>query len=160
MTTLKPRKPEESEVTLCQIIFPEQANPFGITHGGELLKIMDNAAGACAMKHAEGMVVTRSVNNVDFSHIVKIGDLVSVHAKIVYVSQHTMQILVSVQAEDLEERKTHHCASAYFVYATLDENKKILPVPALILSTTEEKTAFADGQERMAQIKKLNSTSS
>lgn len=47
----------ESATILSQIILPSQTNLAGTVHGGELMKMMDNCAGACATKHARSIAV-------------------------------------------------------------------------------------------------------
>ena len=38
------------EAALAQMVLPYQANPAGNVHGGEIMKIMDTAAGAPGQK--------------------------------------------------------------------------------------------------------------
>lgn len=66
MTELVPKTIAESVVVLSEIILPAQTNAVGNAHGGELLKIMDSAAGACAVKHSRSITVTAGVDNVNF----------------------------------------------------------------------------------------------
>ena len=41
-----------NKVVLSQVMLPQQANVAGNVHGGEIMKFMDSAAGAAAMKYA------------------------------------------------------------------------------------------------------------
>ena len=38
-----------NQVVMSQVMLPHQANVAGNVHGGEIMKFMDMAAGACAM---------------------------------------------------------------------------------------------------------------
>jgi acyl-CoA hydrolase len=40
------------ELTLAQVMLPEDANPRGNVHGGTLMKLADSAGGVCATRHA------------------------------------------------------------------------------------------------------------
>lgn len=42
---------KHSEVKMAQVMLPDQANPSGYVHGGELVKLIDNAAGVVAARH-------------------------------------------------------------------------------------------------------------
>ena len=46
------------ELTLAQVMLPEDANPRGNVHGGTLMKLADTAGGICATRHARRSMVT------------------------------------------------------------------------------------------------------
>jgi acyl-CoA hydrolase len=41
----------DSRITMAQVVLPYHANPAGNMHGGELMKLMDAAAGVVARRH-------------------------------------------------------------------------------------------------------------
>ena len=43
-----------NQIAMSQVMLPHQANVAGNVHGGEIMKFMDMAAGAVAMKYAKG----------------------------------------------------------------------------------------------------------
>ena len=46
------RTVDDSKVVLSQVIMPVHAGPGGIfAHGGEVIKLMDTAAGLAALRH-------------------------------------------------------------------------------------------------------------
>lgn len=144
----------ESVVSLSQIILPAQTNPAGTAHGGELLKMMDNAAGACATKHSRAIVVTAGIDNINFHAPVFMGNLVICNANLTYVSNRSMEIAVSIEAEDLMNGNRQCCMTAYFIFVALDEktmNPKV--VPQLELVNTVEKMEFEAGRQRMQERK-------
>ena len=51
-----------NQVVMSQVMLPHQANVAGNVHGGEIMKFMDMAAGACAMKYARSNCVTARVD--------------------------------------------------------------------------------------------------
>lgn len=53
---------KHSHSILAQLVLPMQANPAGNVHGGEIMKMMDSAAGVAAQKHAHTNVVTARVD--------------------------------------------------------------------------------------------------
>ena len=48
-------RPFETELTLAQVMLPEDANPRGNVHGGTLMKLADSAGGVCATRHARSL---------------------------------------------------------------------------------------------------------
>ncbi len=70
----KERTVGHSATSIAQLMLPHQANPAGFVHGGELMKMMDNAAGVVAARHAGTNVVTARVENIDFKSPVRVGN--------------------------------------------------------------------------------------
>lgn len=153
---MKAKTVSDSALSLNQVIFPEHTNPFGIAHGGEMLKLMDNAAGACAAKHCLSMVSTRGIYNVDFLAPIQLGSIVYCQAHLTFVSTHAMEIKVELFAENIKENQKKLCITAYFVYVAVDENMQLLEVPPLLLTNEKEKNEFRLGQERMQKRKALD----
>ncbi|SHH02421.1 Acyl-CoA hydrolase [Thermosyntropha lipolytica DSM 11003] len=145
----------ESATTLSQIILPSQANPAGTAHGGELLKMMDNCAGACATRHSRAIVVTAAIDNINFHAPVFVGNLVTCKAHLTYVSNSSMEVAVSLEAEDLLQGTKECCMTAYFTFVALDMNRRPQKVPPLILLNDMEKEEFEAGKRR-SQERKAN----
>ncbi|MGE5389449.1 MAG: acyl-CoA thioesterase [Deltaproteobacteria bacterium] len=143
----------ETATTLSQIILPSQTNPAGTAHGGELLKMMDNCAGACATKHSRAIVVTAGIDNINFHAPVFMGNLASCHANVTYVSNHSMEIAVSIDAEDLLQGTKQCCMTAYFTFVALGQDMKPCLVPTLILENEVEKQEYEAGKVRVQQRK-------
>ena len=58
----------QSRVELAQIMMPEHANVAGNVHGGNLLKLVDQAGAIVAARHTHTNVVTASVDRFDHIH--------------------------------------------------------------------------------------------
>lgn len=146
----------ESATNLSQIILPSQTNPAGTAHGGELLKMMDNCAGACATKHSRSIVVTAGIDHISFHAPVFMGNLASGHANLTYVSNSSMEIAVSIDAEDLLQGTKQCCMTAYFTFVALNpEDMRSTRVPSLILENDLEREEFEAGRLR-SQERKAN----
>ncbi len=74
--TLKERTAGHSSITLVEVMLPHQGNIAGNVHGGEIMKMMDTAAGVVAARHAHSNVVTAKVEELNFLRPVHIGELV------------------------------------------------------------------------------------
>ncbi len=55
-----------SELTMTELMTPDKANFTGNVHGGDLLKLLDQAAYPCVSRYAGKPVVTLSVDQVIF----------------------------------------------------------------------------------------------
>ncbi len=145
------RTVSESRVTLSLVMQPQDANPAGNIHGGVIMKMIDNAAGVVAMRHARSNVVTASIDRLDFHNPVYIGDLVTLRASLNLVGRSSMEIGVRVESEQMTTGKIKHTASAYLTFVALDENGKSLEVAPLILETDEECRRQQNAQLRSSQ---------
>jgi uncharacterized protein (TIGR00369 family) len=132
-------------------MLPAHANPMGNVHGGVILKIADEAAAICAMRHAHRQCVTVAIDSVSFHSPVHVGQLLALEASLTYVGRTSLEVRVSVHAEDPISGTITHTNSAYFVFVALDEQGQVVPVPALELETDEERIRFAEGSERQKQ---------
>ncbi len=64
---LEGRSVAHSAVTLSQVIMPAQTGPGGVyAHGGEIMKMMDAAAGLAALRHSHSAVMTLRVGGINF----------------------------------------------------------------------------------------------
>lgn len=146
---MKAKTAAQSKVIMSQIMMPNQANPAGNIHGGELMKLMDLAAYAVTRRHARTNVVTARVDELQFHLPIRVGELVVCTAKIVFVGNTSMEVAVTVEVDDLDNDSEPRIAqSAYFTMVALDYRGKPVPVPQLIVMTKEEKTAFDEGKKR------------
>jgi uncharacterized protein (TIGR00369 family) len=146
---------KESQITMAVQMNPEDANPAGNVHGGVIMKYIDTAAGAVAIRHARKICVTASIDRLDFHHPVYIGDLVTLRASITMVGRTSMEVGVRVEAENLLTGKVRHTASAYLSFVAFDEKGVPTEVPPLILETDEENRRNCEAQirrqDRLAQ---------
>jgi len=144
----KGRTVGHSAVEMAQLMLPHQTNPAGFVHGGELMKLMDNAAGVVAARHSHANPVTAMVQDINFHNTVRVGDLVLVHGKITFTSRSSMEIRIDVEAEDLLTGKRRQALTAYYVMVAVDLQGKPVEVPPLIVITEEEDSLFNEGLAR------------
>jgi acyl-CoA hydrolase len=140
-----------SRVTLAQLMGPQDAAMHGHVHGGILMKLMDEAGGSAAMRHAQRPVVTVAVDQVLFREPVHLGDLVTVVAELTYIGHTSMEVQLEVTAQNLFTGQLTQTNTAYFVYVALDDQGRPTPVAPLLLETADEQRRWQAGQKRQAQ---------
>ena len=145
---LAPRSPSASEVTLSQHMDLSHANFMGNVHGGEIMKLIDTAAGIAASRHAGGPVVTASLDQMSFLHPVRVGDVVLVHASVNDVGRTSLEVGVRVEAEEILSGRRTHTSSAYLVFVALDERGQPRPVPGLVPETEAQRHRQAEAKIR------------
>jgi uncharacterized protein (TIGR00369 family) len=145
---MKEKRVQESSVIMAQQMNPQDANPAGNVHGGVIMRLIDNAAGCAACRHARSNVVTASIDRMDFHNPVFVGDLVTLSASLNFVGKTSMELGVRVEAESLITGYIRHTASAYLTFVSLDSNGHPLQLPPLIAETGEEKRRIREAEER------------
>jgi uncharacterized protein (TIGR00369 family) len=142
------KKVSETAVTMAQLMTPQDTNPVGNVHGGVIMKLIDEAGGAVAFRHARSNVVTASIDRLSFHYPVFVGDLVTLRASINMVGRTSMDVGVKVIAENLITGQVRHTASAYLTYVALDANLKPKPVAPIILESPDEERRFRQAMDR------------
>jgi len=155
---LRGRTVSHSAVNMAQWMLPDQANPAGYVHGGELMKLMDNAAYIAGVRHCSSNVVTAMVDDLHFLKPVRVGDLALIHGKVVFVSRSSIKVKVEIEREDPITGTKEKALAAYYIMVALDPEEKPMEVPPLIIFTEEEQKlyneAFEKHQERKEGVKK------
>jgi acyl-CoA hydrolase len=142
-----------SATTMSQMIWPDMAGRAGFAHGGEIMKLMDGAAGVVAVKHSHRDSVTARVEGINFYQPVRLYDLVTVNACLTFVGRSSMEVLVEVWSERIAEETKAHALTAHFVMVAVDEFGKPAEVPPLILSSDKEKALWEKGKKRYQACK-------
>ncbi len=114
------------------------------------MKVVDEAGGFAAMKHARNIVVTVAMDSMTFHSPVKIGTLLSLSASVTWVGRSSIEVGVRVEAENVVTGNVTHTNSAYLVYVALDQNGMPTPVPPLLIETEEEQRRWDEGAARQA----------
>lgn len=136
------------ELTLAQVMLPEDANPRGNVHGGTLMKLADTAGGVCATRHTRQRVVTVVMDSMTFEEPVYVGDLVTVHAQITWTGRTSIETEVSIKAENTISGDVRQISTAYFVYVATDANGRPTPVRPLEVDTPEQRQRWQAAEER------------
>jgi len=131
-------------------MLPSDANPYGNVHGGEVMKLIDEVAGAAATRHTRARVVTARIDQLSFLAPVYVGHLVTAKASVNHVGHTSMEVGVRVEAEDMLTGNVVHVASAYLVFVATDDHGKPVPVPLppLAAETDDERRRMTAAETR------------
>ena len=136
------KTPKESTIIMTEIVLPNDTNALGNLRGGKILHWMDIASAIAAGKHSNAVVVTASVDNVSFENPIKLGDVVTITAKVTRVFNTSMETHIEVWAENLPSQTRYKCNEAYYTFVALDSNGKPKKALALLPETEAEKKMF------------------
>ncbi len=142
------KRASDSQVTLSQQMMPSDANPLGNIHGGYIMKLVDEAGGLAAMRHAHRPVVTVALDSMSFLSPVKVGHLLTLRSAVNWVGKTSIEVGVRVEAENPITGEIVHTNSAFAVYVALDDTARPCPVPPLILESADERRRWEEAEAR------------
>ena len=148
---LKPKTPQDSIAIITEFVLPNDTNTLGNLMGGRLLHWMDIASAIAAHRHCGRIVVTASVNNVSFSRPIKLGAIVTMHAKVSRSFSSSMEVFIDVWVENTSTGEKVKSNEAIYTFVAVDQLGNPIQVPELIPETDEEKTRY-DGALRRRQL--------
>lgn len=140
--------PKHSETIMTEVVCPNDTNPMGILQGGRLVQWMDIASAVCAQNHAEHICVTASIDSVKFKSPAKVGDIITIKARITRSFNSSMEIFVQAWAKKVLSQKAYLINESYFTFVALDDNAKpvnVLPVKPV---SAHEKAEFENAGRR------------
>ncbi|KAG8524599.1 Acetyl-coenzyme A thioesterase [Galemys pyrenaicus] len=127
--------PAPREVHMSQAIQPSHANARGKLSAGQLLKWIDATACLAAEKHAGVSCVTASVDDIQFEEMARVGQVITIKAKVSRAFSTSMEISIKVIVQDILTgiEKLVSVAFCTFVAKPLG-GKKIHLKPVTLLS--------------------------
>lgn len=147
--TVVRRTVSESQAERTEVIFPNDANAIGNLFGGKLMQLIDVVGAIAAVRHSRNIVVTASMDHLDFVAPVKVGEFLILKASVNRAFNTSMEVGVKAMVEDvLGDRGMRHVASAYLTYVALDLFGKKIQVPEVIPETDHQKRRFEDAANR------------
>lgn len=139
---------KDSIAISTEIVLPNDTNTLGNLMGGRLLHWMDITAAIAAHRHCSRIVVTASVNNVSFNQPIKLGDIVTLQAKVSRSFNSSMEVFIDVWVEDNMRQKKMKCNEAIYTFVAVDQLGNPIHVPGLLPETEEEKERYAGALRR------------
>ncbi|XP_070532666.1 putative cytosolic acyl coenzyme A thioester hydrolase-like [Ptychodera flava] len=139
----------DSRVQVSRVMSPDDANPLGFIHGGIVLQMIGEAGYISATKYCNSQE-SRSQGNkacfaalaraerTDFLQSMFVGEFAKVNAEVTYTSKHSLEVQVTVFAENVmkgTQRLTNR-AHLWYVPVSVDDGK-VVEVPAMTYSSPE-----------------------
>lgn len=144
---------------MTQLVLPNDTNQLGNLLGGQLMHWIDLVAAIAAARHSQRICVTASVDELNFIHPIKTGEVVTLLASVNRAFKTSMEVGVKVLSENMLTGKIRHANSAYLTFVALDPAGSPVGVPQIEIETDEEQRRFDDAlirrEERLRKRKKL-----
>ena len=148
---MKTKTPSESLAVTTRVVLPNDTNMLDNLYGGNLLHWMDNIAAISAHRHCKRVVVTASVNHVEFRKSIALGSTVTLEAKVSRAFTSSMEVFIDVFVEDPITGKQEKSNEAIYTFVAVDQNGSAIEVPQIVPETDLEKKRF-DAALRRRQL--------
>jgi len=133
-------------------VFPEHAGAPGQIHGGRMMQWIATCGTIAAGRVARGNVVLGAMDDIDFLHPVKVGQVAVLKAQVEYVGRCSLEVGVRVHAENPATGERALTLSSHLVFVKVDERVKPVPVPQQIVPRgADEEALFAAAQRRRTE---------
>lgn len=143
---------KESIVIKTELVLPNDTNTLDNLMGGRLMHWMDVVSAIAAQKHSNRIVVTASVDNVSFRQPIRLGNVVTLKAKVTRSFNSSMEVHIKVSAEDVPSGEGFESNEAFFTFVAVDQSGRPIDVPELIPETEEERLLY-EGALRRRQLR-------
>ena len=153
----------QRELTMRFLAEPTDVNYGGKVHGGQVMKWIDQAGYAAAVGWSGKYSVTVAVGGIRFVAPIRISDLVTVTATLVYTGTSSMHFAIDVRARDpgldASQAENRLCTHCIIVFVALDGVEgKPMPVPAWKPRSDEDRRLSEYAVKVMALSKGIEST--
>jgi acyl-CoA hydrolase len=148
----KKKYPRESFVSMTELVLPNDTNTLNNLMGGRLMHWMDIVSAIAAQRHSNRIVVTASVDNISFRHPIRLGNVVTLKARVTRAFNSSMEVRIDVDAEDIPGNKKTESNSAYFTFVAVDQSGSPIDVPEVEPENEEDKAMY-EGALRRRQLR-------
>jgi acyl-CoA hydrolase len=133
-------------------VFPEHAGAPGQIHGGRMMQWIATCGTIAASRVARGDVVLGAMDDIDFLHPVKVGEIALLRAQVEFVGRCSLEVGVRVYAENPRTGDRALTLSSHLVFVKVERDARPAPVPHRIEPRgADEEALFLAAQQRRQQ---------
>jgi acyl-CoA hydrolase len=144
----------ETVAELIQWVFPEHAGAPGQIHGGRMMEWITQVGTSAAARVARGTVALGSLDDLDFLHPVRVGEIAILRAQVEYVGRSSLEVGVRVWSENVLTGERAVTLNSHLVFVKVDQDGRPQPVADTITprDRAEQDLVEAARQRREARL--------
>lgn len=136
---------------MVQVVLPNDANPLGFILGGTVMHLIDIAGAIACHRHTRSRVVTAAVDDLQFLHSIKVGDLILLRARVTCTFTTSLEVQVDVFSEESLTGIRQLTSQAYLTFVAIDAAGGRVPVPPLLVETEAQEQICVEAHARREQ---------
>ena len=148
---LTPKRAADSATEMVQVVLPNDANPLGFVLGGTVMHLIDIAGAIACHRHTRTLLVTAAVDDLQFLHSIKVGDLIILKARVTCVFTTSLEVRVDVFSEETLTGRRQLTSRAFLTFVAIDRDGGRVNVPPLLVETDEERRIGEPAHQRRAE---------
>jgi len=133
-----------------QVVLPNDANPLGFILGGTVMHLIDIAGAIACHRHTRTLLVTAAVDDLQFLHSIKVGDLIILKARVTCTFTTSLEVQVDVFSEEILTGARQLTSRAFLTFVAIDRDGAKVHIPPLLIETDEERTECEEAHRRRA----------
>ena len=146
---LTPKRAADSATEMVQVVLPNDANPLGFILGGTVMHLIDIAGAIACHRHTRTLLVTAAVDDLQFLHPIKVGDLIILKARVTCVFTTSLEVQVDVFSEEtLTGTPPADQPRVPDVRGDRPRRQRRVKVPPLLVETEEERRVCEEAHAR------------
>ena len=147
----------DTTLEMIQWVFPEHAGAPGQIHGGRMMQWITQAGTMAAARVARGTVVLGAMDDLDFLHPVKVGQIAILRARVEYVGRSSLEVGVRVWGENVATGERSVTLNSHLVFVSVDEHARPRPVGERIVPRDAEEAGLVEAararrEHRLARL--------
>jgi acyl-CoA hydrolase len=123
----------ETVAEMVQYVFPQYAGAPGQIYGGRMMEWIATAGTLAASRVARGPVAVGAMDEIDFLHPVRVGEIAILRARVEYVGRTSLEVGVRVYSENAATGERHVTLSSHMAFVAIDEAAHPRPAGARIV---------------------------
>ena len=147
---LLPKRAAESATEMVQVVLPNDANPLGFILGGTVMHLIDIAGAIACHRHTRTLLVTAAVDDLQFLHSIKVGDLIILKAHVTCAFTTSLEVQVDVFSEETLTGIRQLTSRAFLTFVAIDRLGGRVRVPPLLAETEDERRVCEEAHRRRA----------
>jgi len=133
---------------MVQVVLPNDANPLGFILGGTVMHLIDIAGAIACHRHTRSLLVTAAVDDLQFLHSIKVGDLIILKAHVTCVFKTSLEAQVDVYSEETLTGTRRLTSRAFLTFVAVKSDGSRSAVPPLIVETDEQRRVCDEARAR------------
>ncbi len=133
---------------MVQMVLPNDANPLGFVLGGTVMHLIDIAGAIACHRHTRTLLVTAAVDDLQFLHSIKVGDLIILQSRVTCVFTTSLEVQVDVFSEETLTGTRRMTSTAFLTFVAIDKDGAKIPVAPLLVETEEERRVCDEAHQR------------
>ena len=133
---------------MVQVVLPNDANPLGFILGGTVMHLIDIAGAIACHRHTRTLLVTAAVDDLQFLHSIKVGDLIILKARVTCAFSTSLEVQVDVFSEEILTGKRQMTSTAFLTFVAIDRDGVKVHVPPLLVETEDERRVCEEAHRR------------